>query len=82
MKRVFFIAFSVISLMVYGQPQGINYQGVARDSQGHPLINWNVSLRLSILDSSATGTVVYVETNAVATNASGLFNTSIGNGAV
>ena len=80
MKRLLLIAFTLFGIIANGQPQAINYQGVARDSQGHPLINRNVSLKLSILDSSATGNSVYAETHSVTTNASGLFNIAIGNG--
>ena len=53
---------------------------MARDSVDHPLINQNISLRLSIFDSSSTGQAVYVETQNATTNGSGLFNMSIGMG--
>lgn len=71
------------SLFSFAQPpQAINYQGVARDSIGHPLINQNIGIKLSILDSSAVGQSVYVETHIVSTSSSGLFNLSIGLGTV
>ena len=74
----FFFAFSSFAQ----PPQAINYQGVARDSVGHPLVNQSISIRLSILDSSSTGPVVYVETHNRTTNPSGLFNLPIGGGTV
>ena len=74
------ILFFFNSLATYSQPQGINYQGVARDSIGHPVLNQNISLKLSILDGSETGVVVYSEIHSVLTSTSGLFNISIGMG--
>jgi uncharacterized protein (TIGR02145 family) len=44
------------------------------------LKNKTVQLRLSILDSSATGNVVYQETHSVTTDSKGLFSVSIGGG--
>jgi trimeric autotransporter adhesin len=61
-------------------PQAISYQAVARDSAGNVLAGQNISLRLSIRDSIATGTIVYSETHNVITNTLGLFSASIGTG--
>ena len=80
--KLLFILFLQISLTISAQPQGINYQGVARDAGGQALLNQNIALRLSILDSSANGTPVYVETQNTTTNNSGLFNLSIGTGTI
>ncbi len=84
MKKSFLtILFTLIFLGSFAQPpQSINYQGVARDSLGHPLLNRNVSLRLCILDSSSTGQEIYSETHSTQTSGSGLFNIYIGNGTV
>jgi hypothetical protein len=68
---------------VCGQaPQKINYQGVARTSSGLPVVNQQITLRLSILDGSETGTVVYTETHNVKTNTYGLYAVQIGAGTV
>lgn len=80
--RILLLPALLFSAIIFAQPQGINYQGVARDSVGHALINQVIGIRLSILDSSNTGQAVYVETHSVTTNASGLFNLSIGMGSV
>ncbi len=83
MKRLILTSFiSIIVRLVFAQPQSINYQGVARNIMGVPLANRNISLQLSILDSSATGQAVYVETQSATTSSSGLFNLSIGLGTV
>lgn len=68
----------MVALSIAQTPQGINYQGIARNSQGLPLLNRSIGIRLSILDSSAIGSAVYVETHNTLTNNSGLFNLSIG----
>ncbi len=82
MKHTLLIALAFFYLQSFAQPQAINYQGVARNAQGLPLVNRNISLRLSILDSSATGQAVYVETQSATTSNSGLFNIGIGLGTV
>jgi hypothetical protein len=61
-------------------PQGLNYQAVALGAGGQPLSNHNISLRLSVVDSSATGTAVYVETQSATTDTFGLFSVVIGSG--
>ncbi|MFM6976007.1 MAG: beta strand repeat-containing protein [Sphingobacteriaceae bacterium] len=58
----------------------INYQGVARASDGSPLANQPIRLRLSILEGSATGALVYSETRNTSTNRFGLFTVVIGSG--
>ncbi|MFX8739597.1 hypothetical protein ABTM41_19750, partial [Acinetobacter baumannii] len=69
-------------LLTYGQiPQQINYQAVARDASGHPLVNTPVKIRYIIHDGSATGTVNYIEQyDSIVTNAFGLFTAPIGGG--
>lgn len=61
-------------------PEAINYQGVARDASGNPLPSQNISLRISILSGSASGTLEYQETHFPTTNTLGLFNVKIGQG--
>ena len=67
------------SFFAYGQvPNQINYQAVARNSVGNVLPNKKITVRLSIRDESATGTVLYKETRTITTNNFGLFNIAIG----
>ncbi|SFC84473.1 hypothetical protein SAMN05421780_110181 [Flexibacter flexilis DSM 6793] len=61
-------------------PQSISYQAIAFNTSGAPVTNSNVSVRISILDNSATGTSIYTETHTKTTNAQGLFNLNIGQG--
>jgi hypothetical protein len=57
---------------------GLNFQGVARTNNNIILASQPISLRLSILQGSATGIAEYVETRRVTTNAQGLFTAVIG----
>lgn len=76
-----FILIQCSLLMNAQVPQFINYQGVARDNAGNPRASSVISLRLSVLDGSVTGTTVYMETfNGIQTNQFGLFTVLIGNG--
>lgn len=61
-------------------PHLFNYQSVARDVNGNPLINAPIGIQLAIHDQNATGTVVYQETHSTVTNNFGLFTLKIGNG--
>ena len=61
-------------------PQKINYQAVARDNSGNPIIKKAISLRLSILNGSASGSSVYSEVHKVTTNDYGHFSVMIGGG--
>lgn len=85
MKKILFflgLLFLVTNLALAQSPQKFNFQGIARTTAGQPLINQNISLRLSILDGSASGTSVYSETQTVSTNSFGLYNLAIGSGTV
>ena len=76
-------ALVLTASLSFGQaPSSFNYQAVARDAAGQVLPNQAVNLRVSILDGSASGTVLYSEYFAVTTNSLGLFNTNIGGGNV
>ena len=80
MKHVkFLILFTLLCNMLHAQvPKSFNYQAVARDASGNVLANKTVALRLSILDVSATGTALYIETQNPTTNQFGLFSIQIG----
>ncbi|MBP6144739.1 MAG: hypothetical protein KA445_03780, partial [Sediminibacterium sp.] len=57
---------------------GLNFQGVARNSNNVILASQPISLRLSILQGTASGNAEYTEIRKVTTNAQGLFNVVIG----
>ncbi len=67
----------------FGQsPEKMSYQAVIRDANDHLLTNQVVGMQVSILQGSASGTAVYVETHDPTTNVNGLLSIEIGTGAV
>ena len=85
MKKKFLLsaAFAVLALIGLAQvPEAFNYQAVVRNSSGEILASQNVSFRISILQGSESGAVLYSETHTVSTNAFGLANLKIGEGTV
>jgi hypothetical protein len=85
MKRIvlaFLISFFGVGIINAQSPDMFSYQAVARDDQGNVLSNQDVGIKISILQGSATGTVVYEEEHSKTTNAQGLVNLMIGNGSV
>ncbi len=83
-KGIFTLIFGLFTVAIlWAQvPQKFNYQGLARNSSGAPLVSKTINLRLSILDGSASGPVVFMETQLVTTNQFGLFSTAVGSGTV
>ena len=80
---ILFIALICLSLHSTAQvPNKFNYQGVVRNASGVPVSNQAIQLRLSILDVSATGTVIYQERHTTTTNQFGLYTVAIGTGTV
>ena len=63
-------------------PNKFNFQGIVRNASGVPVSNQAVQIRISILDASATGPVLYQEKHSVTTNQFGLYNVAIGAGNV
>lgn len=83
MKKVLLLSALLVSFLTFAQvPQGISYQAIALNGSGAPVVSSNVRVKLSILDASVTGTVLYSETQLKLTNAQGLFNLVIGQGTV
>jgi uncharacterized protein (TIGR02145 family) len=62
-------------------PQGFNYQAIARDGSGNPIINTNLPVRITIQSDSLGGTTFWIEEHSgVTTNSFGLFNLILGKG--
>jgi len=58
----------------------INYQGVALDVEGEAIVDMTISIQISILEGSPTGTPIYIETHQVQTNDIGHYMLAIGRG--
>src|SRR6056297_3160637 len=84
MKRLIPLFFLLLAVnLIFAQvPQGIKYQAVIRDSNGEVLSEQNIALKISILQSSPTGSTVYSEEHAAQTNIQGLVNITIGEGTI
>ena len=83
LKPTFLFVLSILFILnTSGQttPEAMNYQGVARNAIGNPLVSQNISIRASILTGSSTGPAVYEETHTITTNQFGLFAIEIGRG--
>ena len=76
MKRLLLsFAYLALSTGTFAQaPQGINYQAVIRYGVGVTLNNTNVGMKISIIQTSPGGTVVYEESFATTTSQYGLVN--------
>lgn len=61
-------------------PNLMSYQAVIWDGSGNLVSEKMVSIRLSILQGSVTGTSVYSETHRIQTNVNGLISLMIGGG--
>lgn len=83
MKKLFLLLAIAITLNVSAQaPQKFNYQAIARNPSGAEYDNQALGIRVSILDGSPSGTVVYQESHTVTSNNYGLFSLEIGTGTV
>ena len=63
-------------------PEEFNYQAVVRNASNALVTNAPVGVRVSILEGSANGNVVYMENHTATTNANGLLTIVIGRGTV
>jgi hypothetical protein len=71
----------LISSSLFSQsPQKMSYQAVIRDAGSALVTSHAVGMRISILQGSSSGTVVYTETQTPGTNTNGLVSIEIGGG--
>jgi len=84
MKKIITICAALfITASVFAQsPEKMSYQAVIRNSSEALVTNTTVGMQISILQGSASGTAVYVETQVPTTNANGLVSLEIGAGTV
>ncbi len=84
MKTLYTITLLVlISLLGYSQaPEAFNYQAVIRNASGDILANSQITVQISILQDSESGSAVYVETFNPTTNDYGLIAIKLGKGTI
>ncbi len=83
MKKIVFILAILFQYGLKAQaPQKFSYQVVIRNASNVLVTNQAVGIKISLLQGSATGTAVYVETHTPTTNANGLASIEIGAGTV
>lgn len=83
MKILTFLGAVLTSGMLFAQsPQSFTYQSVVRNSSGQLITNSPIGTKISLLQGSASGAIVYVETHNASTNANGLLSLVVGAGTV
>jgi len=61
-------------------PEKMTYQSAIRNASNQLITNQEIGMQISILQGSADGTAVYVETHSTSSNANGLVTIEIGTG--
>jgi hypothetical protein len=84
MKKIFtIVAALLMSASVWAQaPEKMSYQAVVRDAGDALVTTQAVGMQISILQTTASGTAVYIETQTPTSNANGLVSLEIGSGTV
>jgi hypothetical protein len=86
MKKISLLLAFCLAILTVAQaqipPQAFNYSAVARNAAGQPIATATIGIQISILKTSALGTVMYSENHFVNTDSFGLFNLIVGAGAV
>lgn len=82
MRKIYYLALLLfVCISASSQSQNnMSYQAVIRNSSNNLITNQAVGMRISILQGSAVGTEVYVETQNPTSNIYGLVTLEIGNG--
>jgi uncharacterized protein (TIGR02145 family) len=82
-KLITLCAAILMTASLFAQaPNKMSYQAVIRNNSNALVTNQSVGMRISILQGSASGTAVYVETQTSTTNVNGLASIEIGGGTV
>lgn len=82
MKKLYSLIAAVIlfSNAFTQSPEKMTYQAVIRNSSNTLVSGTTIGMKISILQGSADGTVIYTETQSDETNANGLVSIEIGTG--
>lgn len=81
MKKIFLFIVLIQNIILFAQaPQKMSYQSVVRNANNSLVANQVVGVRISFIEGSEIGAIVYSETHTVTTNANGLFTLGAGSG--
>ncbi len=81
MKKILIFALVISSLAIFAQaPEAFNYQFVARDSTGQMLTDFDLVIKISLLENNSNGIAKYIELHETQTNRYGLVDLKIGVG--
>ena len=83
MKKIALVSLKTIvfiSNLISQAPNMMSYQAVIWDGSGNLVAEKMVSIKISILQGSVTGTSVFSETHRIQTNVNGLVSLTIGGG--
>ena len=80
MKKLYaiIIALLLATSILAQSPEKMSYQAVIRNSSDELVTNQTVGVQISILQGTADGSAVYIETQTPTTNANGLVSIEIG----
>jgi hypothetical protein len=84
MKKIFTIAAALLMTvnLLAQAPEKMSYQAVVRNASNSLITSQAVGMQISILQTTATGIAVYVETQTPTTNVNGLVSLEIGTGTI
>jgi len=82
MRKIYAVFLAgLLTATIWAQsPQKMSYQAVIRNAGGALVTNQEIGMQISILQGSATGTLIYAETQSPTTNSNGLTTLEIGSG--
>jgi len=82
MKKILLaLVITLVTQLSFAQaPQKMSYQSVVRNATNQIVANQSIGVKISIIEGSLTGTVVYAERHTTTTNANGLFTLEAGGG--
>jgi uncharacterized protein (TIGR02145 family) len=77
------ILCALLAIVASGQaPQGFTHQAVIRDANNQLIIESSIGIKVSIIQGSTAGDIVYSETHLPVSNTNGLISFIIGHGTV
>ncbi len=80
--KTFIFSVFILGQMMAQSPQKMSFQSVFRQSDGKLAVDRIIGIKMSVLQGSTTGQIVFAEAHKTKTNANGLASLEIGSGKV